>query len=206
MIPLMVDFTDKQVTICGGGQVGARKAAYVAGEASVTIYSRSFSPACHDLPVRLVQTEISSEPAGIDRLISGSFLVIAATSDPPLNAAIAERCRKAGILCNNVTSTTGDITLPAKFTGERFTIAVSTRGGSPAVARYVREHLQNTMPHLDTMIILEEELRSDLKQQNIPEEQRREILTRVLHDPIVWENLSGGLQAARAYVQEKHLI
>lgn len=205
MIPLMVDCTDKRVTICGGGKVGARKAAYVAGEASVIIYSRSFSPACHDLPVRLVQTEIVPEATDIDRLINGSFLVIAATSDPSLNEAIAERCMQAGILCNNATSTTGDITLPAKFTGERFIIAVSTKGGSPAVARYVREHLQTTMPHLDTMIILEEELRADLKQQNIPEEKRREILTRVLHDPIVWENLSGGLQKARAYVKEKHL-
>lgn len=206
MIPLMVDCTAKKVTICGGGEVGARKAAYFAGEAEVTVYSRSFSAAFHSLSVHQVQTEILPIEENISRIIMGAFLVIAATSDPALNAVIESRCRAAGILCNNATRPAGDVILPAKFSGDRFTIAISTQGGSPAVARYIREHMQATWPDLDQMIILEEELRGDLKEEQIPEEQRRKILTTILHDSAIWQSLPKGVAATRKVIQERYRI
>lgn len=199
----MVDCTGRPVTIFGGGEVGARKARYFSSEAEVTVYSRSFSPTFESIPVRLVRTELTAEEEQISSYIRGAFLVITATSDPELNRAILAQCRSEGILCNNATSPLGDVTLPAKFTGDRFTITVSTKGASPAISRFIREHFESAWPNLDQMIILEEVIRQQLKEKEIPEPRRREILTDLLHDPITWQTLSQGTQAALRYAQEK---
>ncbi|PKL59957.1 MAG: hypothetical protein CVV33_05180 [Methanomicrobiales archaeon HGW-Methanomicrobiales-4] len=148
--------------------------------------------------------ELSSEESRLTSFIAGASLVIAATSDPALNSLILTCCQGQGILCNNATEPPGDVTLPAKFTGEQFTIAVSTLGGSPAVARFIREHIQATWPDLDQMIILEEQLRSDLKEQGIPEDRRRDILTQVLHDQKIWHALKTGLPEANMLVTERY--
>jgi precorrin-2 dehydrogenase / sirohydrochlorin ferrochelatase len=204
MIPLMVDCTNKSVAIFGGGKVGARKARYFVDEADVTVYSRTFSPAFESIPVKQIQTELSVTEEKITDFIRGAFLVITATSDPGLNQNIAARCKAVGILCNNATDPLADVTLPSKFNGEKFTIAISTRGGSPAVARFIREKMEAAWPNLDLMITLEEYLRQDLKDRQIPENQRRDILTAILHDPAVWERLPGGIESTFRLVQERY--
>ncbi len=201
----MVDCSHKPVTIFGGGEVGERKARYFAGEADVTVYSRTFTPAFESLPVRQIRTTIPRIETEISDLIKGAFLVVAATSDPDLNQIIADRCRADGVLCNNATDPPADVTLPAKFSGEKFTIAVSTLGGSPAVSRFIREQIEAAWPDLDLMIALEEELRKDLKVHQIPQARRREILTAVLHDTEAWNNLKNGTDDALTRVREKYL-
>ncbi len=201
----MVDCSHKPVTIFGGGEVGARKARYFASEADVTVYSRSFTQAFESLPVKQIKTTIPKDEMKIADLIRGTFLVITATSDPDLNQIIAARCKTEGVLCNNATDPPSDVILPAKFTGERFTIAVSTRGGSPAVARFIREQIETTWPDLDLMIDLEEELRAELKKHQIPETKRRDILTAVLHDHETWHNLQNGTEDVLKKIREKYL-
>lgn len=206
MIPLMVDGNNKRVAICGGGEVSARKAAYFAEEAEVTVYSRSFCPAFDDMPVKKIRIELNADDASIPSIIRGAFLVIAATSDPDLNASIRARCLSEKILCNNATSPQGDVILPAQYRGDRFTISVSSLGASPAISRFLREYLQNTFPCLDQMIALEENLRHDLKEQHVPEHERREILNTLLHDPDIWATLPSGPDKARKRVQERYQI
>lgn len=201
----MVDCSKRLVTIFGGGKVGARKARYFASEADVTVYSRSFSPAFNSIQVKQVGTTIPRDETAITDLIRGSFLVITATSDPELNLIIATRCRDEGILCNNATDIHSVVTLPAKITGERYTIAVSTSGGSPAVSRFIREQIEEMWPDLDLMITLSEELRQDMRMRLIPETKRREILTAILHDPVIWKSLQTGTENALMRVKETYL-
>lgn len=201
----MVDCSKRLVTIFGGGEVGARKARYFASEADVTAYSRSFTPAFNSIQVKQVETTIPRDEIAIADLIRGSFLVITATSDQVLNQIIATRCRVDGILCNNATDIHSAVTLPAKITGERYTIAVSTSGGSPAVSRFIREQIEEMWPDLDLMITLSEELRKDMKARKIPETRRREILTAILHDPVVWKSLRSGTEDTLMRVKETYL-
>jgi precorrin-2 dehydrogenase/sirohydrochlorin ferrochelatase len=205
MIPLMVDVTGRQIAICGGGEVSARKAAYFAEEAIVSVYSRSFAPAFESIPVKKVRIELKPDDESIGTIIRGAFLVIAATSDPSLNEFITSRCQYEKILCNSATTPGGDVILPAQYRGDRFMIAVSTLGASPAVPRFIREHLQESFPCLDQMIVLEEELRRTMKENRIPENERRRILHAVIRDDEVWKRLSSGPAAALSYAHERYL-
>ncbi|MDD1730107.1 MAG: bifunctional precorrin-2 dehydrogenase/sirohydrochlorin ferrochelatase, partial [Methanospirillum sp.] len=78
-------------------------------------------------------------------------------------------------------------------------------GGSPAVARFIREHFEKTWPHLDLMITLEDELKQNLKERQIPESRRREILTSILYDDEIWQALQRGLEPAITLAKEKYL-
>jgi precorrin-2 dehydrogenase/sirohydrochlorin ferrochelatase len=193
MIPLLVDFSQKKVAIFGGGDVGARKAAFFAQEGSVVVYSRSFSPAFRDLPV----TRITIDLDGISDekllpLLEGIFCAIAATSDPALNNRIGEACRRKGILFNNAEGEQGDFLIPSVVKGEHFILAVSTGGASPAVSRFIREHLEEAFPHLDRMVRVQERLRAYLRECQPDQQARREILWNVLKDRDVWAALQRG--------------
>ncbi len=193
MIPLFVDCTRRRIVIFGGGDVAARKAAYFAETAEVTVVSRSFVPAFDDLKITRKELDLDTadgrEFAG---LLTGAFLVIAAVSRPEINNRIGKLCRATGILFNNANGEAGDVILPAVSRKDNYTIAVSTGGNSPAVSRFIREQIEHDFPALDQMIALENRLREVLKSREPDQKKRTAILTAVLHDKAVWAALESG--------------
>ena len=206
MIPLFVDCSARRIVIFGGGTVAARKAAYFSGHAEVTVVSRSFVPAFDGLTITRQERDLAAATATeLDPLINGAFLVIAAVSDPAINNRIGRLCKANGILFNNADGEPGDVVLPAVTGGEHYTIAISTHGASPAVARFVREELEDEFPALDAMILLQERLRDALKKSE-PEQRRRTVILRdVLEDPMVWELLASDGEAAWENVKARYL-
>lgn len=187
MIPLFIDFTGRRIVIFGGGDVAARKAACFSGKADVVVVSRSFVPAFDDLKITRKDLDIVTESGrNLAAILTGAFLVIAATSDPGVNNRIGRLCRATGILFNNANGETGDVIMPAVTSGDNYTIAVSTGGNSPAVSRYIREKIEDTFPALDDMIALQIRLREVLKVSEPDQKKRSAIIARVLHDPAVW--------------------
>jgi precorrin-2 dehydrogenase/sirohydrochlorin ferrochelatase len=206
MIPLMIDLTGKSVVIFGGGNVGARKARFFSPEAEVTVISRSFSPLLSGLEIQRVTLDLSNlHDTEIDSLIEGVFMAVAATPDPSLNNRIGSACRKRGILFNNASGKAGDILLPSVMRGEHFLLALSTGGESPAVSRFLREHLQSTLPDLDRMVALQDRLRKYLPRKEPDSRKRKGLVTEVLHDPAVWAGLAKGEEEAWQIVEEKYL-
>ena len=190
MIPLFVDCSGRRIVIFGGGAVAARKAAYFAQEARVLVVSRSFVHKMEMLPVEKRSVDLrDATDSTVGALVRGAFLVIGALSDPVLNNRIGSLCRKKGILFNNADGETGDVILPAIGCGEHYTVAISTGGSSPAVSRFIREHLEQELPELDAMIVLQSRLRDDLKSTEPDLERRTAILHKVLYDPSVWKLL-----------------
>jgi len=206
MIPLFVDCSARRIVIFGGGTVAARKAAYFSGHAEVTVVSRSFVPAFDELTITRQERDLAAATATeLDPLINGAFLVIAAVSDPAINNRIGRLCKANGILFNNADGEPGDVVLPAVTGGEHYTIAISTHGASPAVARFVREELEDEFPALDAMIVLQERLRDALKKSE-PEQRRRTVILRdVLEDPMVWELLASDEESAWESVKARYL-
>jgi precorrin-2 dehydrogenase/sirohydrochlorin ferrochelatase len=202
MIPLFVDCSGRRIVIFGGGAVAARKAAYFAQEARVLVLSRSFVQKLESLPVEKVNLDLQDiSDTRLSALIGNAFLVIAAVSDPAQNNRIGRFCQKRGILFNNADGDAGDVLLPAISRGEHYTLAISTEGSSPAISRYIREHLEREVPELDAMITLQHRLREELKRTQPDQACRTAILRKVLDDTSIrkilmtdpdkaWENVS----------------
>jgi len=206
MIPLMVDLSGRRVLIFGGGMVGARKARFFSPEADVTVISRSFSDECDVLPVRKRELDLSRmADIGIARLVEGSFIVIAATSDEALNDRIGKVCREKGILFNNAAGETGDLLIPSVIKGEHYLLAISTAGESPAISRFLREYIQASLPQIDRMVVLQGRLREALQDKVPDTDTRRMILWEVLNDPTIWEALGKGEEEGWRMVKERYL-
>jgi precorrin-2 dehydrogenase / sirohydrochlorin ferrochelatase len=191
MIPLFVDCSRRRIVIFGGGEVAARKAAYFAGKAEVTIVSRSFRPKILDLPAARRECDVSTETdASLEAMFEGAFLVIGALSEPAQNNRIGQLCRDRGILFNNADGEPGDVILPSVSRGTGYTLAISTSGSSPAVSRFIREHLEHEFPAMDLMIALQQRLRAQLRCTEPDPVKRNTILREVLNDTSVWTDLS----------------
>ncbi len=190
MIPLFIDCVGRRIVIFGGGAVAARKAAYFAKEARVLVVSRSFVQKIEALRVEKRNLDIQDAPdATLAALVREAFLVIGALSDPAQNNRIGRICKKRGILFNNADGEAGDVILPAISGGEHYTLAISSGGSSPAVSRFVREHLEEELPGLDAMIVLQQRVREELKKTVSDQIRRNGILRRILDDKSVWELL-----------------
>jgi precorrin-2 dehydrogenase/sirohydrochlorin ferrochelatase len=206
MIPLFIDCSGRRVVIFGGGAVAARKAAYFVQEARVLVVSRSFVQKLETLQVEKECVDIKdASDATLAALIKGAFLVIVALSDPAQNNRIGRLCRKKGILFNNAAGQAGDVVLPAISRGEHYTLAISTGGSSPAISRYIREHLERELPELDIMIVLQNRLREELKRMEPDQAKRNTILHKVLADPLVWKLLKTDPEKAWETVSKRYL-
>jgi precorrin-2 dehydrogenase/sirohydrochlorin ferrochelatase len=206
MIPLFVDCSGKRIVIFGGGAVASRKAMYFSGEADVLVVSRSFSQKITTFPVKRRVLDVSTVSDDlIDGIIDGAFLVIATFPDPSLNNRIGKICGARGILFNNADGEAGDVIIPSVTGGENYTLAISTKGSSPAVSRFIREHLEKRYPALDEMVALQHELREQLKH-DVPSQSRRTaILWEVLSDRDLWETLKKDPALAREQVKKRYL-
>jgi len=202
----MLDLAGRRVLIFGGGNVGARKAAYFEREAEVTVISRSFSPALDDLAIQRKEADLSTlEDEALDRLLRDAFLVVAATSDPGLNVRIGRLCADAGVLFNNAAGEAGDVAIPSIIRGRNYLVAISTLGKSPAVSRYLRMQLEVEYADLDLMIDLQDEMRSALKDIEPVQERRSRALWSVLRDEEIWRALASDYDLARALAMERYL-
>jgi precorrin-2 dehydrogenase/sirohydrochlorin ferrochelatase len=206
MIPLFVDCSGKRVVIFGGGEVASRKAAYFSSESVVLVVSRSFSHKMSLLPVERRMMDAARVPDDVlEGIINGAFLVIGAFSDADQNNRIKDLCTARGILFNNADGKPGDVIIPSVTGGKNYILAISTKGSSPAVARFIREYLETQLPSLDEMVAFQSDLREQLKQSEPFVSRRNAILREVLHDPMVWKTLARDTSRARQYVQEKYL-
>jgi len=206
MIPLFVDCSGKRIVIFGGGEVASRKAAYFSGEADVLVVSRSFSHKMSILPVERRMLEagrVSDEE--LNGIIERAFLVIGALSDPVQNNRIKNLCIAREILFNNADGEAGNVIIPSVTGGENFTLAISTKGSSPAVSRFIREHLETQFPALDEMIALQRDLRGQLKHTEPSQARRNAILWEVLNDRELWITLKNNPSRARQQVKERYL-
>lgn len=206
MIPLFVGLAGKKVVIFGGGDVAARKAAYFSKEAEVVVVSRSHSKGVTTLPVKRKTLDVAAaDDAGLERMVRGAFAVVAALPDKAQNNRIGRICARKRILFNNADGEPGDLILPSVSAGEQFTIAVATQGKSPAVSRFIREHLDRTFADLDGMIALQQVLRSELKGAVPSQADRRAVLHDVLRDTEVWESLGRSQEEALIVARRKYL-
>jgi siroheme synthase-like protein len=133
--PVALDLHDVVVLVVGGGRIGARKAAGLAAAgARVRLVAREVSEHVDAGDVSEVRRR-----AFVDDDLDGVRLVVTATGDEIVDAAVAAAARSRGIWVNAADQPADcEFILPAIARRGRVTIAVSTDGASPALARELR--------------------------------------------------------------------
>jgi precorrin-2 dehydrogenase / sirohydrochlorin ferrochelatase len=144
--PLSLDLTGRPCLVVGGGAVAERKiGGLVEAGARVTVVSPSLTRPLLTLAAEAGLHWRPRQYAHGDA--AGFVLVMVATDDLAVNAAVAAECRELGVWVNCADDPARcDFILPSMFRRGPVTVAVSTGGASPTMARLVREELEALLP------------------------------------------------------------
>lgn len=140
--PIFLDIRDQHCLVVGGGAVGTRKAAtLVEFGARVTVVDPSPSQHLRTL-TQTADLRLICRPYE-ESDMQDVLLVFAATDDQHLNSRIRGDAQRKGLLCNVAAHPEiGSFILPAVMQRGDLTIAISTAGSSPALARRLRQQLE----------------------------------------------------------------
>lgn len=138
--PALINLKGKKCIVVGGGNVAQRKIiSLLRSGAIVKVISPELTDVLKEYKTKGKITHIKRKYRKGD--LEGAFMVIAATSNLELNRSIAE---DAKCLVNVVdVPEISNFIVPSAFKRGYLTIAVSTSGASPAIARFIRKELQN---------------------------------------------------------------
>jgi precorrin-2 dehydrogenase/sirohydrochlorin ferrochelatase len=172
--------------IVGGGRVAERKAGrLLASGALVVVVAPELTPHLQQMSADRKIVHVGGRYDGAQ--LSGSFLVIAATSDADVNRQVAADARAAGAMVNVVDNhEIGDFMLPSLMERGDLSIAVSTGGKSPALARKIRMELEALYGHEYSVLLrILGELREKIVIAGNDSDENRERFDSVLNSEII---------------------
>jgi uroporphyrin-III C-methyltransferase / precorrin-2 dehydrogenase / sirohydrochlorin ferrochelatase len=172
LFPVFVDLVDRQVLVVGGGAVATAKVArLLEAGARVVVVAPQIAPQLEHLPVTIIRRGF--EPADLD---DTWYVVSAAPAD--VNAHVVAEATKRKVFVNAV----DDPAHATAFAGSGFkrgpvTIAISTGGEAPALARVMREALERLVGRdVEDWTSMATKLRGEWKRAGVPMEERRDAL------------------------------
>ena len=145
-LPLFLDLADQPCLVIGGGDVAARKIrSLIDVGARVTIVAPVLADTTaelakgHDLDVARREFRETD--------VRGRLLVISATGDANVNRRAFAACRERRVLINTVDDAALSTAIfPSIVDRAPVTVAVSTGGASPTLARRIREQIEALLP------------------------------------------------------------
>jgi precorrin-2 dehydrogenase / sirohydrochlorin ferrochelatase len=140
--PINLNLTGKQVTIIGGGKIAERKILSLLGTgAEICVVSPELTPELKRMSdeqmIRWKNKFFSKED------ISGAFLVIAATSDKKTNLFVKESSFGLQLVSLVDDPEASDIHIPSVLRRGKLSIAISTSGASPILAKNIKQKLES---------------------------------------------------------------
>ncbi|MCD6406105.1 MAG: bifunctional precorrin-2 dehydrogenase/sirohydrochlorin ferrochelatase [Planctomycetes bacterium] len=142
VLPIGLVIEGKLCVVVGSGSVAARKAAaLLEAGARVRVVGKRFSADFAELDaVERVRAAYHK------RYLDGARLVVAATSESAANRLVARDARAAGILVNAVDMPDEcDLIFPAVTRKGDVSVAISTGGASPTLARRLKERIETSI-------------------------------------------------------------
>jgi len=169
LYPIFVEAKDRRVIVIGGGHVAAEKVrGLLNAEADITVVSPDLLPELeeHKGAGRITHVARVYRESDLDN--SYEFIMVA-TDDGVINAEVAAAGKRRGIWVNAADDPTNcDFILPAVVRKGKITLAASTSGASPALARRLREELEayltEDMPALADLLA---EVRQEVRRRGI---------------------------------------
>jgi len=145
-LPVFLDLRDRRCLVVGGGEVAARKVALLrqAGARVEVVAPRL----AEGLQAQAAAGEITHHAMPYaESLLEDAVLVVAATDDVDLNRRVSRAARARNIPVNVVDQPAlCSFIFPSIVDRAPVTIAVSTGGASPVLARLLRAHLEAVIP------------------------------------------------------------
>jgi precorrin-2 dehydrogenase/sirohydrochlorin ferrochelatase len=203
LYPILIDLTERRCLVVGGGRVAERKVGRLLEcGARVDVVTPAASAGLEALAAegRIGLARRAARPGDV----AGAFLVFAATDDPAVNRTLARSARESGALVNVADDPDACMFIvPSVFRRGDLTVAVSTGGGSPALAKRLRERLEATIgPEYEAFLAALRELR-DQAQTRIPDTAGRQAVYRkALDSDLFAEAARGDRQAVAARIAD----
>lgn len=175
----------------------------LAADANLVVISPGLVPELHSL-VDAGKIDHIQRPYQSGDL-DGAFLVIAATDETSVNHAVWAEATNRGCLINVVDDPEhSSFIMPAVVQRGEMSIAISTGGGSPALARRIRERLETIIgPEYGTLTEIMAQLRSEMIASFSSGKNRLEAALRVVDSDILHIIQSQGKDAALTYAREQ---
>ena len=146
MYPIMLNIDNKKCVVVGGGTVALRKAKKLIDcGGNVTVISPEFTDGFDGF------NKIQKEYEKTD--LNGAFLVTAATDDKKLNRKITADAREMKILAYAVDDmSASDFILPASKTVGDITVAASTNGKYPFLAKRLCDEISENIEFYNSIL------------------------------------------------------
>ena len=177
--PILVDLQGKEVLVIGGGTVAQRKIeTLLEYGAVVNVVSRQLTPTLNryleEGKIKFLDEEFR------ESYLDGVFMVVASTDNASLNHWISQVAIKKGILINAVDQPSDcNFIVPAILRRGDLLIAVSTSGKSPALAKKVRQDLEDQFgPEYGTLLVIMGNLRKEILSRGLSQDEN----SRIFHD------------------------
>ncbi len=166
--PMLLNISRKKCVVVGGGRVALRKVKTLLEHgASIEVISPDLCPELIEL-VEQGQLHIQRrhyQPGDLQK----AFIAIAATDNSDINLQVVKEAQSKAVLVNAVDDPdNSDFIVPSYSHRGGITIAVSTAGKSPALARKVRTRLEKELgDEYAALVHLIGEVRTEVRRQGI---------------------------------------
>jgi precorrin-2 dehydrogenase/sirohydrochlorin ferrochelatase len=166
--PIFFNIRSKTGVVVGGGKVAFRKVKILLDcGAEVTVVSPKPCPEIvklsKDRLIRLIRRDYEAGD------LRDAVIAIVCTDMKKVNRKVADEAKKAGVLVNVADDLEpSDFIIPSFFRRGNLTIAVSTSGVSPALARKIRAKLEKSFgEEYGSLLSIIREVRSTIKEKGI---------------------------------------
>lgn len=184
--PVHLDINNRKVLVVGGGSVGTRKVKTLLDcGARVTVVSPEVSRQLRELAasgdIKLAERSYQSED------LNGVFVVIGATDDETLNQQISSDADRLNTLCNIADRPeVCNFILPSIVQRDDLVITISTSGKSPALAKKLRQALENQFgEEYGTLLQLMGAIRKKLLQQTHEPEVHKPLFEQLINSDLI---------------------
>jgi precorrin-2 dehydrogenase/sirohydrochlorin ferrochelatase len=153
--PVNLDMTNKRCVVVGGGDIAERKVERLLEcGAQVTVVSKSLTPVLKARKKAGQMDHIDRDYE--DQALDGAFMVIGATNRNDVNERISKDAMTRGLLVNIVDDPDRcNFILPSLVQQGDLSIAISTGGKSPALAKKLRKELEKQYgPEYQTLLVI----------------------------------------------------
>ncbi|MEM5533674.1 siroheme synthase CysG [Pseudoalteromonas arctica] len=202
-LPIFTKLDNKPVLVVGGGEVALRKCrAFLKARASVTLVAPWF---CDELKEHAHSNEVTLIDAYFDEShLDGKMLVIAATDRDEVNNNVFELANARNVFVNVVDDQPKcTFIFPSIVDRDPITIAISSAGTAPVLARRLREKLETLIPHhIGPLATLVGGFRDKVKKRFKHFSDRRQFWEGVFDSSVVSKVQTGDTQAAQQQLEQ----